>query len=1058
MISIPYNFPGSATYQSYDEIVDRIKRFNDYRDIGKDQSGHYSMYSIHLGIESNPTILITASMHGTEWQGTQYSLSFFEMLRDNTFPDKPFRDKLMRNFHLILIPMVNPWGLDNTEPHAILQGRYNSDGVDLNRDFDDFTQRESINTRNIMDKCKPFAYFDLHMIRGHKRDIHLILGNGQGATNNVRDEWADSWEIYSGQKVERWAGYVNLARGLSRRYMRDQVNDYTPHTLSYITEMSRPVAETAGFNAPLTDEEIFNYGMASLYLFFRTSLDYFSTYNKINDIVIEKTSYVRDLNGDEYPLMATITHNKELNGNQSISFIVKPNKVNNAFIGNISEMWEVVDDNDVTHKVKYAKKAGKGNLLDVEIKAIPLFYDVLDNSRIYDEYNEHMTAQLALNRIFDGLPFNFILVGQFDAVQWEGFGAGESRLETFKRALERYKMEFRIVDNTIYLEHRIGRDTNFMYRYQLNASNIIKVIDADEYWTYAIGYGDYGDGDGGEDWKNAKLIREYTSPLAKIPRIGVRHAPPLKNGNITTEPKMDSDLKEIVDSSLKISITTDIHDLRKQGYALAQPEIGDRVFIIDERIGLNEEVRVIDISVTKNQKGEIEDLKLTIGSEGLTKRHQSNMKTATKRINDLIEGRKRLPDSVYDPRMWQATKDMQSVMSELVTPNNGGLMSINKDNPNLVTIFNSAGFFVSNDGGTTAKEAMTGNGINASAVTTGTMLADFIAGGTLASLNGNLNFDMNNGNFDMKKASFVLGGGARIRFTDSGNNILFNLYDSVDGYGRLAGMGVGRSADSRYPFAYLGTYAGENMDTLGPHFSGFFTNTISRIRDEDSANSVVGRRLRFVSDTDYEKGLTLDFFGNTTTLVPWGGNFELGNAGSRFNRVFANEIRGGQSVYIRDAYGSGGLRLDTDWGASGEGSNLGIIPLNTGTYKYNLGRNNAKFTYAYITSVYADYLRGELQGSSAEKFKKNIEPASLEYSLEFVRNTDIVTFDWNESEDGQLNRKQVGFILDNLDMECDYLVKANDETIKKDNIIFLHQQVIQYLLKKVEAYDDKKSG
>src|SRR5690606_17424220 len=128
--------------------------------------------------------------------------------------------------------------------------------------------------------------------------------------------------------------------------------------------------------------------------------------------------------------------------------------------------------------------------------------------------------------------------------------------------------------------------------HRLNASDVILEHDANEFYTYAIGYGDYGGNSsfdetplpgevpGGEfgveinvavdeDWRNAKLVREYTSPLAKIPGIGIRHAPPIKNGNIKLKDTMDEQLKTLVDESLKIFVSATIHDLRKQGYALA---------------------------------------------------------------------------------------------------------------------------------------------------------------------------------------------------------------------------------------------------------------------------------------------------------------------------------------------------------------------------------------------------------------------------------------------------------------------------------------------------------
>src|SRR5699024_5206491 len=144
-------------------------------------------------------------------------------------------------------------------------------------------------------------------------------------------------------------------------------------------------------------------------------------------------------------------------------------------------------------------------------------------------------------------------------------------------------------------------------------------------WNYAKGYGDYGN-DGGsrddseEDWEHAKVIEEYTSRIADI--IGIRHAPPIKDGRITRKAKMQESLKEVVDESLKVSVSADVYDLQKQGYPVAQSEVGDRVFLIDERIGLDDEVRVISQSKTRNWKGDVIDLNITFGSEGIEKRHR----------------------------------------------------------------------------------------------------------------------------------------------------------------------------------------------------------------------------------------------------------------------------------------------------------------------------------------------------------------------------------------------------------------------------------------------------
>lgn len=298
MISVP-SFSGSYDFQSYSEIETRIKKFDKHSVIGIDGSGTHDMHLIELGEEGKPPLLLTASLHGSEWQSTQYNLTFMEQLRDDAYPDKKMRDDLMANYHVLCIPVCNPWGLTKTSPYAITDGRFTSSGADLNADFHPFNEPESQVIKKIMDKYPIFAYLDSHLIRGHVRDVYLIVGNGQSATDDIKENWASSLENFSNQPVDRWSAYDNsLAMGLTRRYMRDKPNPYTPYTLSYITEIARPVNETAGFHAPLTDEEIYQFGMANVYLFMKTSLEYFEQHNHGDILRIETPTTVYEIARD----------------------------------------------------------------------------------------------------------------------------------------------------------------------------------------------------------------------------------------------------------------------------------------------------------------------------------------------------------------------------------------------------------------------------------------------------------------------------------------------------------------------------------------------------------------------------------------------------------------------------------------------------------------------------------------------------------------------------------------------------------------------------------------
>src|SRR5699024_9678077 len=626
--------------------------------------------------------------------------------------------------------------------------------------------------------------------------------------------------------------------------------------------------------------------------------------------------------------------------------------------------------------------------------------------------------------------FGFVLSDSFSAVQWEGFGDGETKLETFKRALERYKAEFRIVGNTVYLESQIGRDTSIMYRHRLNASNIVQEIDAKEMWTYAKGYGDYDSGDDG-GWENAGLEREYTSPLAGI--LGIRHAPPIKNGNITDKSTMDSQLKTLVDESLKISVSADIHDLRNQGYPIAQSEVGDRVFLIDERIGLNDEVRVISQSITRNWRGDVIDLNVTFGSEGIAKRHQSNISTAVKDIKDLLDGKKVLPYSVLDDAVKNATKALRDAQTELTFSDNG-ILAVDKNDPNLVTLFNSAGLGVSNDGGNTFENAITGEGINASTIYTGTMLADRIAGGVLSSLNGNTEFNLNDGHLRMDNTEFLLGGGADIEFLDPSNKLVYQKYDDVDGFNRTAGFGVSNALNNRFPVAFIGTVgtgkSGFSMSDAN-YFTGFIANTNKREVSDGIGNSVVGYtfHVREIA-LSYDKGFTFTLRGSSPTLRGMNSHlyeYTLGESLNRFNELYVNNISGvsdGQIVfkYHTDATRYGYVMETTYPGDR----NPSFRPRYGADEYHNLGTSSHVWRFGYINT---------LVDLSTKDEKHIIKNADVINAVNFVDTSRVKEFMYIKDDITDSSNKRLGLIYEEIE-DAFSVIKGDADNINLTNVVY----------------------
>ena len=410
----------------------------------------------------------------------------------------------------------------------------------------------------------------------------------------------------------------------------------------------------------------------------------------------------------------------EVNGDEDIKLKIYKQRNIKLDLKSISEMWTVTQD-DIEYKITYIKQITNGNGFHLDVRGIPLFYDKFRTSIIHYLYNGSLTAVDYFTRVFDGTGYNFVLVNPSYAEQWEGFGKGQTRMELFKKGLDRYGYEFYIVGKTIYLEHQIGNDTNFEYRYKLNASNVSKAVDASALITHIKGFGNFEEGE--EDYlNNAKLKREATSPLADI--VGIREPKVVVDGRITLSDTMDARLQKEIDESIYITVEATLHDVRQMGYETAVPLKGDRTFLVDERLGFDAEIRVQSVTTTKDERNRITQCDVVFGSANAGKRYKANLSTLSKNMADLLAGKIQLPFDVLEGMAKDMLLKIQSVDSELLLDN--GIFAIDKANPNNILGLNSAGIYISTDGGATAQTVITADGIVANSITSGQILTHLV--------------------------------------------------------------------------------------------------------------------------------------------------------------------------------------------------------------------------------------------------------------------------------------------------------------------------------------------
>ena len=464
---------------------------------------------------------------------------------------------------------------------------------------------------------------------------------------------------------------------------------------------------------------------------------------------MENLFFIRDLEGEEYYLQGTIKHEQELNGDERIDMDIPYTEMNSIFMDqqNDLKMWVILFENK-EYRIISSKQQGYGDKYKISVTAVLYILDYLNTHRVYERIDASLTTKEAFDIVFNDTPYTYVTVDTAYSERFEGIGEGETKLEIFKTFIDRYGYEMKIVDKVVYLYNQIGNDANFEYRHKVNTQDIEKEVDASEMYTYMRGYGDYRE-EGGEEetttetinsettsgyqktsvkviendneedvTKKAKLKREYTSPLTAI--IGIREGPPIMNANITKQDTMDKKLREAVESSVNISFTADIYDMSRHGYRFQHAELGDRVFLVDERIGLDTEIRVVKIDREINNEGYVTNVEITFGSANLADNYSSNLSTAAKDIQDLIEGRKKLKFDALDVISQSMVKKILNTSSELAFDSNG-IHAVEKNNPNNQMTLNSSGLMLSIDAGNTARTAITAEGIVADAITAGSI-------------------------------------------------------------------------------------------------------------------------------------------------------------------------------------------------------------------------------------------------------------------------------------------------------------------------------------------------
>ncbi|HIH7854677.1 TPA: SGNH/GDSL hydrolase family protein [Staphylococcus aureus] len=371
---------------------------------------------------------------------------------------------------------------------------------------------------------------------------------------------------------------------------------------------------------------------------------------------------LKSLQGVGHAINVSTKVSKKLNEDSSLDLTIIENASTFDAIGAITKMWTIThvegEDDFNEYVIVILDKSTIGEKIRLDIKARQKELDDLNNSRIYQEYNESFTGVEFFNTVFKGTGYKYVLHPKVDASKFEGLGKGDTRLEIFKKGLERYHLEYEYdaKTKTFHLYDELSKFANYYIKAGVNADNVKIQEDASKCYTFIKGYGDF---DGQQTLTEAGLQIEFTHPLAQL--IGKREAPPLVDGRIKKEDSLKKAMELVIKKSVTASISLDFVALREH-FPEANPKIGDVVRVVDSAIGYNDLVRIVEITTERDAYNNITKQDVVLGD--FTRRNRYN-----KAVHDAANYVKSVKSTKSDP-----SKELKALNAKV-----NASLSINND-------------------------------------------------------------------------------------------------------------------------------------------------------------------------------------------------------------------------------------------------------------------------------------------------------------------------------------------------------------------------------------------
>lgn len=346
--------------------------------------------------------------------------------------------------------------------------------------------------------------------------------------------------------------------------------------------------------------------------------------------------------GRGIPVYVTTTTTEKLGSETIVKCRILEDKYNYQVIRGVRKRWTLTQlkgPNDHREYVAFIiDRQTHGRLQEVSISLREKPIDIINRHVVHNKISGPYQAQDFLDVIFKGTGLSYEVPSDLYFADVKDCGEGETVKDLVKKAMDIWDLEFEIKFSsktkkytfvfTSYLEKR----ADYHIDDEINANNMKYEEDSGELYTYAVGYGDYTDDEGLE---GAGLIEYFEHPEMKD--IGKYEAPPIKDGTIKDPDIMKAKLQTLIYESIKISLNLDFITLRKY-YPNAIPKIGDVVKVKHSILGINQFMRIVEVTTVRDADNKIVKQDVTLGDFNRHARYLKRLSEAAQVIGGLGGG------------------------------------------------------------------------------------------------------------------------------------------------------------------------------------------------------------------------------------------------------------------------------------------------------------------------------------------------------------------------------------------------------------------------------------